>query len=55
MQIDLRSNTVTKPTHRMRKAMYGAEVADDVLGEDPTVIRLQNKAAELLGKDAPLY
>jgi len=54
-RIDLRSDTVTKPTPAMRKAMAEAEVGDDVYGEDPTVIRLQEKAAELLGKEAALY
>ena len=48
--IDIRSDTVTQPTESMRKAMLEAEVGDDVLGDDPTVIKLQNKAAELLGK-----
>ena len=50
--IDLRSDTVTKPTPLMRKAMAEAEVGDDVYAEDPTVIRLQEKAAELFGKEA---
>jgi len=53
--IDIRSDTVTQPTEGMRKAMLEAEVGDDVLGDDPTVIKLQNKAAELLGKEAALY
>ena len=53
--IDLRSDTVTQPTEGMRKAMLEAEVGDDVLGDDPTVIKLQNKAAELLGKETALY
>ncbi len=53
--IDLRSDTITKPTATMRKAMAEAEVGDDVFGEDPTVIRLQEKVAELLGKEAALY
>ena len=53
--IDLRSDTVTQPTEGMRKAMLEAEVGDDVLGDDPTVIKLQNKAAELLGKESALY
>ena len=52
--IDIRSDTVTQPTEGMRKAMLEAEVGDDVLGDDPTVIKLQNKAAELLGKEAAL-
>jgi len=53
--IDLRSDTVTKPTPAMREAMYRAEVGDDVFGEDPTVNRLQEMAAELLGKEAGLF
>ena len=53
--IDIRSDTVTQPTEGMRKAMLEAEVGDDVLGDDPTVIELQNKAAELLGKESALY
>jgi threonine aldolase len=53
--IDLRSDTVTKPTRGMREAMFAAEVGDDVLDEDPTVNRLQDRAAELLGKEAALF
>ena len=53
--IDLRSDTVTRPSADMRRAMFEAEVGDDVLGDDPTVIRLQEHAAELLGKEACLY
>ena len=53
--IDLRSDTVTQPTEGMRKAMFAADVGDDVLGDDPTVIELQNKAAKLLSKEAALY
>jgi threonine aldolase len=53
--IDLRSDTVTKPTPEMRKAMFEAEVGDDVFGEDPTVNALQEKAAHLLGKEAALF
>ncbi len=53
--IDLRSDTVTKPTAAMRKAMAQAEVGDDVYGEDPTVNRLQDMAAGLLGKKAGLF
>ncbi len=53
--IDLRSDTVTKPSAGMRKAMADAEVGDDVFGEDPTVNRLQEKVAGLLGKEAGLY
>lgn len=55
MIIDLRSDTVTKPSEAMRKAMYNAEVGDDVYGEDPTVQRLEQTAAELLGKEAGLF
>jgi threonine aldolase len=53
--IDLRSDTVTKPDDGMRRAMAVAEVGDDVFGEDPTVNRLQDKAAELLGREAALF
>ncbi len=53
--IDLRSDTVTKPSQEMRKAMYEAEVGDDVYGEDPTVNELQEYVAELLGKEAALF
>ncbi len=53
--IDLRSDTVTKPSAEMRKAMYEAEVGDDVYGEDPTVNKLQEYVAELLGKEAALF
>src|SRR3954469_1595794 len=53
--IDLRSDTVTRPTPAMRGAMAEAEVGDDVLNEDPTVLRLQEKTAELLGKEAALF
>jgi len=53
--IDLRSDTVTKPTPDMRRAMAAAEVGDDVLGDDPTVIALEERAAELLGKEAGLF
>ncbi|KAF0153013.1 MAG: aromatic amino acid beta-eliminating lyase/threonine aldolase [Ignavibacteria bacterium] len=53
--IDLRSDTVTKPSSEMRKAMYEAEVGDDVYGEDPTVTILQSNMAELLGKEAALF
>ena len=52
---DLRSDTITKPTEGMRKAMYNAEVGDDVYGEDPTVNKLQDTAAELTGKEAALF
>jgi threonine aldolase len=53
--IDLRSDTVTKPSQEMRAAMAAAEVGDDVYGEDPTVNRLEALAAEKLGKEAALY
>jgi threonine aldolase len=53
--IDLRSDTVTKPGPEMRRAMAEAEVGDDVLGDDPTVIALQEYAAELFGMEAALY
>jgi threonine aldolase len=52
--IDLRSDTVTKPTQAMRRAMADAEVGDDVYGEDPSVNQLQERAAEMLGKEAGL-
>jgi len=54
-RIDLRSDTVTRPTPAMRKAMADAEVGDDVFGEDPTVNRLQERAAGLLGKETALF
>ncbi len=53
--IELRSDTVTRPTPEMRQAMAEAEVGDDVYGEDPTINRLQEEAAELLGVDATLF
>ena len=53
--IDLRSDTVTKPTPAMRRAMFEAEVGDDVYGEDPTVNRLEERAARILGKPAALF
>ena len=53
--IDLRSDTVTKPTPEMRRAMAEAEVGDDVYGEDPTVNRLEQKAAAMLGQEAALF
>jgi threonine aldolase len=53
--IDMRSDTVTKPTEEMRRAMAEAEVGDDVYGEDPTVNRLQEIAAERMGKEAGLF
>jgi len=53
--VDLRSDTVTKPTPAMRRAMAEAEVGDDVYGEDPTVNRLQARAAEIFGREAALF
>ncbi|MCA1850264.1 MAG: low specificity L-threonine aldolase [Acidobacteria bacterium] len=53
--IDLRSDTVTRPTPAMRRAMAEAEVGDDVYGEDPTVNRLQERAAEIFEKEAALF
>ena len=53
--IDLRSDTVTHPTPEMRKAMFEAEVGDDVYGEDPTVNRLEAMAAKMMGKEAALF
>ncbi len=55
LTIDLRSDTVTRPDDGMRRAMAGAEVGDDVFGEDPSVNRLQEVAAELLGREAALF
>ena len=52
---DFRSDTVTKPTDKMRKAMAEAEVGDDVLGDDPTVLKLERMAAETMGKEAALF
>ena len=52
--IDLRSDTITKPSDEMRRAMADAEVGDDVYGEDPSINKLQEKAANLLGKEAGL-
>lgn len=53
--IDLRSDTVTRPTAKMRRAMADAEVGDDVYGEDPTVNRLEARAAEIFGREAGLF
>src|ERR1700721_232495 len=53
--IDLRSDTVTRPTPAMREAMARAEVGDDVFGEDPTVRTLEETMARLTGKDAGLF
>ena len=55
MVIDLRSDTVSRPTDEMRQAMARAEVGDDVLGDDPTVQRLEEASAERIGKEAGLY
>ena len=52
---DFRSDTVTKPTQKMRRAMAEAEVGDDVYGEDPTIRRLEERTAEVLGKEAALF
>ena len=53
--IDLRSDTVTRPSPGMRKAIAEAVVGDDVLGDDPTIHRLQDRMAELTGKEAALF
>ncbi len=53
--VDFRSDTVTKPTEEMRTAMFNAEVGDDVYGEDPTINRLEELAANLVGKEAALF
>jgi len=55
MLVDLRSDTLTKPSPEMRRIMAEAEVGDDVFGEDPTVNRLQELAAEILGKEMALF
>lgn len=55
LRVDLRSDTVTKPTAAMREAMAAAEVGDDVYGEDPTVNRLQARAAEIFEREAALF
>ncbi len=54
-RIDLRSDTVTQPVPAMREVMANAIVGDDVLGDDPTVIELQNRIAKMLGKEAALF
>lgn len=54
-KFDFRSDTVTMPTPEMREAMYGAEVGDDVVGEDPTLQKLEHLAAEKVGKEAALF
>lgn len=53
--VDLRSDTVTRPSPEMRRAIAEAEVGDDVLGDDPTILRLQARVAELLGKEKTLF
>ena len=53
--VDLRSDTVTRPTAAMRAAMTSAEVGDDVFGDDPTVNALQERIAAMLGKEAALF
>ncbi len=53
--IDLRSDTVTRPTPEMRQAAFDVEVGDDVYGEDPSVLKLEETAARLLGKEAALF
>ena len=53
--IDLRSDTLTKPSQAMRQAMFEAPVGDDVFGEDPTVIALEEKAADMLGREAAMF
>ena len=53
--IDLRSDTVTRPTTAMWEAMRSAPLGDDVLGDEPTVTALEEKVADLLGKDAALF
>jgi len=55
MIVDLRSDTVTRPTPAMREAMHRAELGDDVFGDDPTVNALQRRVAEMLGKEAALF
>src|SRR5512146_861609 len=53
--IDLRSDTVTKPTPEMRRAMFEAEVGDDVYGEDPTINRLEARAAQIFGREGAIF
>ena len=53
--IDLRSDTVTRPSEQMRAAMAAAEVGDDVYGEDPTVNLLERRAAETFGREAAIF
>ena len=54
-RIDLRSDTLTKPSPAMRRAMAEAEVGDDVFLEDPTINRLQQRAADIFGREASLF
>ena len=54
-RVDMRSDTVTQPTAAMRKVMEAADVGDDVLGDDATVQALQNRLADILGKEADLF
>src|SRR6059058_461358 len=53
--VDLRSDTVTKPSPAMRKAMFEAEVGDDVYGEDPTINKLEQRAAEIFAREAAIF
>ena len=53
--VDLRSDTVTRPTEQMRRVMAAAEVGDDVFGEDPTINRLEERVAGIFGKEAALF
>ena len=53
--LDFRSDTVTKPTPEMRRAMAEAEVGDDVYGEDPTINRLEERAAQIFGREAAIF
>src|SRR3954453_14339405 len=53
--VDLRSDTVTKPTPEMRRAMAEAEVGDDVYGEDPTINKLEQRAAEIFAREAAIF
>src|SRR3954465_7486076 len=53
--VDLRSDTVTRPTSEMRRAMFEAEVGDDVYGEDPTINKLEHRAAEIFRRQAAIF
>ncbi|MDP6947155.1 MAG: beta-eliminating lyase-related protein, partial [Myxococcota bacterium] len=55
MHVDLRSDTVTRPTEAMRRAMMDAPLGDVCMGDDPTVLRLEALAAERLGKEAAIF